>query len=88
MFRPFYKSSAAELRFFKKYLDKNLKKGFIKKSQFPAALLILFMLKFNGKKERIFCTCVNYRKLNDIIIKNRYLLLNIQELKDRLNGVK
>ena len=32
MFRLFYKSLAAELRFFKKYLNKNLKKGFIKKS--------------------------------------------------------
>ena len=32
MFRPFYKSLAAELKFFKEYLDKNLKKGFIKKS--------------------------------------------------------
>ena len=30
-FKPFYKSSVAELKFFKKYLNKNLKKGFIKK---------------------------------------------------------
>ena len=40
------------------------------------------MPKPNGKKENIFRIYINYRKLNNIIIKNRYSLLNIQELKD------
>ena len=31
MFRLFYKSVIAKLKFFKEYLNKNLKKGFIKK---------------------------------------------------------
>ena len=35
------------------------------------------MPKFNNKEKNIFYICVDYRKLNDIIIKNRYLLPNI-----------
>ena len=38
--------------------------------------LILFILKKDGSL-RLY---VNYRKLNDITIKNRYLLLNISKL--------
>jgi hypothetical protein len=37
---------------------------------------MLFVLKKDGKL-RIY---VNYRKLNDIIIKNRYILLLIHEI--------
>jgi hypothetical protein len=32
--------------------------------------------------------CVDYRKLNDITVKNRYLLPNITELRDRLLRAK
>ena len=32
--------------------------------------------------------CVDYRKLNDITIKNRYPLPNIEELQDRLAKAK
>jgi hypothetical protein len=32
--------------------------------------------------------CVNYWKLNDIIVKNRYLLPNITELQDQLSKAK
>ena len=31
---------------------------------------------------------INYRKLNNIIIKNKYLLSNINEFRDRLNKTK
>jgi hypothetical protein len=32
--------------------------------------------------------CVNYRNFNKIIIKNRYLLLLINKILNRLNDVK
>ena len=47
----------------------------------------------NHSQDIRFCLCqknkelrfyVDYRKLNEIIIKNRYLLFNIKELQDRL----
>ena len=40
------------------------------------------------KKDSKLRLCVNYRKLNNIIVKNRYLLPNILELQDRLAGAK
>ena len=44
----------------------------------------MFMLKKNGKLRLI----INYRQLNEIIIKNRIPLLLIIKIKDRLYGVK
>ena len=44
----------------------------------------MFVKKKNGTL-RLY---VNYRKLNDITIKNRYLLLNVIELRDRLINAK
>ena len=46
--------------------------------------MILFVLK----KNEIFRLCVNYRKLNNITIKNRYSLFNINEFQNRLFEVK
>ena len=40
------------------------------------------------KKDKGLRLCVDYRKLNEITIKNRYSLLNIEELQDRLQGAK
>ena len=51
MFKPLYKSLIAKLKFFKEYLNKNLKKEFIKKLQFLITSLILFMPKFNSKEK-------------------------------------
>ena len=35
------------------------------------------------KKNEELRLCVDYRKLNEITIKNRYSLFNIEELQDR-----
>ena len=43
---------------------------------------------FVKKKDEILRLYINYRKLNDIIIKNRYLLPNVIELRDRLVNAK
>ena len=40
------------------------------------------------KKDGKFRLCVDYRQLNNITIKNRYPLLLIKELKDRLYKAK
>ena len=44
----------------------------------------MFVLK-RGEKLRIV---INYRSLNTLTIKNRYLLLNIEEIKDRLTRLE
>ena len=52
--------SAEELKVVKKYLVKNLDKGFIKPSQAPFMALVLFVKKLDGS----LCFYINYRKLN------------------------
>ena len=80
MFKFIYALSEKKLKILQKYLNKNLKKEFIQKSQSSAEYSILFILKKND----ILWLCVDYQKLNNIIIKNHYSLLNINELQDHL----
>jgi hypothetical protein len=68
------------LRTLKEYININLVKGFIRELSSKARVLILFVLKSNGKK-RLY---IDYRRLNTIIRKDRYVLLLINKLIDRL----
>ncbi|KAG9939811.1 hypothetical protein KCU85_g10054, partial [Aureobasidium melanogenum] len=83
-FGPIYALSEKELKTLREYLDENLARGFIRKSESPAGYPILFAPKKDGSLR----LCVDYRKLNDITIKNRYPLPNIEELQDRLAKAK
>ena len=83
-FGPIYALSEKELGTLRQYLEENEKKGFIKKSQSPAGYPILFV----PKKDGTLRLCVDYRKLNDITVKNRYPLPSISELQDRLSGAR
>ena len=56
-----------ELNILRKKLDDDLKKKYIRPSLSLAGFLILFVLKKEGEPLRM---CVNYRKLNDITVKN------------------
>jgi hypothetical protein len=58
------------LRTLKEYVDKYLKKGYIRESKSLARAPTLFTLKANGTPRWI----INYQKLNDITIKDRYAL--------------
>ncbi len=83
-FEPIYALSEKKLLILRKYLAENEKKRFIRKSQSRAEYSILFTFKKNEELR----LCVDYRKLNDITIKNRYSLSNISELQNRLSEVK
>ena len=72
------------IKILKTYLNENSTKEFIKKSQSSTKYSILFVLKKNDT----FRLCVDYRKLNNITIKNRYSLLNINELRNKLTKIK
>ena len=69
-YEPIYSLELVELKIFKTYIETNLANGFIRASKSPADTLILFARKPNGS----LCLCVNYQKLNNLTIKNRYLL--------------
>ena len=73
---PLYSMSQDELKVFKKYLEENLSKGFIKASSSPAASPVLFARKPGGGLR----FCVDYRQLNAMTIKNRYSLPLIKEI--------
>jgi hypothetical protein len=73
-----------KLLVFRKFLDKNLTKGFIRTSVLPTASLVLFAKKPRGSLHFY----IDYYILNIIIIKNRYPLPLIQEILARLNKAK
>ena len=75
-----YTLSETELKKFRNYLNKELKKRIIRKSTSKTKYPILFTPKKNGKLR----LCVDYWKVNDITIKNKYSLFNIKELQNRL----
>jgi len=81
-FEPIYQQFAAKLQHLKKYIDKNLAKGFIQSFTSSATSLTLFV----SKKDRKLRLCINYRMLNSITIKDKYPLPLINELHDRLQG--
>ncbi|SJL16238.1 related to TY3B TY3B protein [Armillaria ostoyae] len=67
-----------------KFLDENLKSGRIRKSKSPFALPFFFVKKKDGSLRPI----QDYRKLNEMMIKNRYPLPLISELIDKLQEAK
>ena len=79
-----YLMSENKLQKIKKYLEKNLKKEFISFSSTLYALSVLFVVKSN-KSLRF---CVNYRKLNVVIKRNRYLISLIEETLARVINCK
>ena len=75
-----YSISKHKLEQIKKYLNEHLKKRFIVSNHASFALFILFTEKPN--KELRFC--VDYRKLNAIIKRNRYFISLINEILARI----
>jgi len=70
-----YRMSPYKLQKVKECLNENLSKGFITPSKAPYFLPVLFALKANGDLR----FCVDYRKLNAITKRNRYLLRALQD---------
>ncbi len=79
-----YNLSKEKLLLIKKYLKKHLNKRFIESSTAFYASLILFAKKSDDELR----FCVNYRKLNAIIKKNRYSIFFIAETIIRLSKAK
>lgn len=76
---PTTKAQEEEL---KRFLKKFLSKGYIRKSQSPMTSSVLFVPKKDGSLR----FCVDFRRLNEAIVKNRYPLPLISEIMDRLQG--
>jgi hypothetical protein len=77
-----YKVSGPELVELKKQIDELSDKGYIRPSTSPWATHVLFMEKKDGTRRM----CIDYRALNEVMIKNKYPLPRIEDLFDQLRG--
>ena len=73
-----------ELEILKTYIKTHLKTGFIQPFRSPADAPILF----DKKQDNSFWLCVDYQGLNNLIIKNWYLLPLIGKVLDQLSRAK
>src|SRR5438132_14195086 len=80
-----YSLSKLELKALREFLNTALTSDKISLSRFSTSALILFVPKSGGRGLRLY---VNYRGLNKITIRNRYPLSLIDELRDRMTGLK
>jgi len=64
------------------FVDKHLKKGYIRPSKSPQTLLVFFV----GKKDGGKCMVMDYRRLNKQTVKNNYPLPLITDLVDSMGN--
>jgi hypothetical protein len=81
--RP-YKMTPKELTELKVQLNELLDKGYIRPSSSPWGCPTLFV----KKKDQSLRLCVDYRPLNVVTIKNKYLLPRINILFDQLTDAR
>lgn len=74
-FEPIYSLGRVEFKMLKTYIKTKLPNGFIRLSKSLARSPILFAWKTNSSLR----LCVDYQGLDNLTIKNRYLLLLIGE---------
>ena len=79
-----YTLSLLELETLKTYIETYLNTGFIQSCKFSTGAFILFGKKLDSSLR----LCVNYRGLNNFMIKNQYLLPLIGKSLDQLGQVK
>ena len=75
-----YRMAPLELKRLKLQLQELLEKGFIRPSVSPWRAPVLFVKKRDGTLR----LCIDYRQLNKLTVKNKYLLPRIDDLFDQL----
>jgi hypothetical protein len=77
-----YRMDVKDLIELKKQIEELLEKGFIHPSSSPWGALVLLVNKKDGSRRM----CVDYRSLNEVTIKNKYLLPRTEDLFDQMRG--
>ena len=77
---PPSRMALTELTELRKQLEELLEKSFTRSSTSPWGVPVLFVKKVHG----LLRLCVDYRKLNQMTIKNKYSLPHIDDLFDQL----
>ncbi|GJS21986.1 putative reverse transcriptase domain-containing protein [Tanacetum coccineum] len=75
-----YRLAPSEMKELSEQLKELSDKGFIRPSSSPWGAPVLFVKKKDGS----FWMCIDYRELNKLTMKNRYLLPRIDDLFDQL----
>ena len=75
-----YGMTPLELKELKKQLKELLEEGFIR----PTISLWRALAMFVKKKDESMRLCIDYRKLNRITVKNKYLSPKVDDLLDQL----
>jgi hypothetical protein len=78
-----YRMTTPELAKLKEHIKELLEKGFIHPSSSPWGAPMIFVLKKDGTQR----LCIDYCALNEVSIKNKYLLPRIDDLFDQLRGL-
>src|SRR6187455_3608794 len=79
-----YRMLVEELKELKKQLTELQEAGYIRPSSSPWGAPVLFVQKKYGSQRM----CVDYRSLNDVTVKNKYLLPRIEDLFNRMRGAR
>jgi hypothetical protein len=79
-----YRMSVEELKELKKQLTELQEAGYIRLSSSPWGALVLFVQKKDGSHRM----CVDYRSLNDVTMKNKYLLPHIEDLFNQMRDAR
>nr|GEV58413.1 putative reverse transcriptase domain-containing protein [Tanacetum cinerariifolium] len=77
-----YRLAPAEMKELAAQLQELSDKGFIRPSSLPWGAPVLFVKKKDGS----FRMCIDYHKLNKLMVKNRYPLSRIDDLYAQLQG--
>jgi transposase InsO family protein len=83
-FQGIYRLADSEQETLKAYIDDMLEKGLIRESSSRASSPVLFVPKKGGELR----LCVDYRRINDVTIKDRYPLPSTDMLLDQLSTAK
>ncbi|UYV73057.1 hypothetical protein LAZ67_10001691, partial [Cordylochernes scorpioides] len=79
-----YRVSAKEREIIKEQIDEMLRDGIIRPSSSPWSFPVILVKKRDGK----YRFCVDYRKLNDVTVKDVYPIPRIDEVLNTLQGSK
>ena len=77
-FGPIYSLSPHKLQTLREFIDEHLTNGLIHPTRSPSGVLVLFIKKKDGS----LWLCIDFRGLNKITKKDRYLLPQIMDLLD------
>ncbi|MCO5587922.1 hypothetical protein L7F22_041875 [Adiantum nelumboides] len=81
--KPPYRVSQAQQEEIMRQVNELIEKGMVRPSSSPFCSPVLLV----HKKDGTYRMCINYRALNRITIKNKFLVPRIEDLFDKLQGL-